>query len=608
MVAADAHDPSSTRPAPAAPGRREEPSTSHAISSASGERLSEAAAAHFRSRYSHDFSAVRIHADRAAGRTARTLGAHAFTLGNDIHFAPGAYAPATSDGQRLLAHELAHVVQQATGSPLGDDQAEAEARAAETSTGAVHTGPGRPVPRVQRSPIRVIRTPETDEAVQRLLDERDPTTYLARLAEVESGARPVLTFPIRTTRFGSATLRATRSGEDIVVKVPVGVWADSDFRAETRTVPIETFTSGLRIPRWAVVKVVLYENPWWAPNITGSTGWDRTSTVHLPAEGLLRVSDAVDRATLINIGLTVFEALSLSPAGRAAHAALGQAVGRGARTALASAMIGTAEAAPTALAGVAGRASTVLAGSTTQAVERGVVAQATSQAVRSEAAVQASSAATREVASSAATQAASRTATAPAISAAATTFAAEAGISAARQQIAGATDLQVSQAQFVEIMSRPFPSHALHPVLNVLDGIGERAARVVVTDPRFIAAVTSGNMALAGTLFHSAAAREVRALPATALPLGWSVQAELTIQSGLGGSRADVLFRGPGNVLLEIDWKTTARSALSSGSRSEMERHAGQITAHLGQGLATQESRSWVDYVRPLLPWVRWQR
>ena len=59
-----------------------------------------------------DLGHVRVHTDEAAGRAASTINARAFTLGNQIAFAVGEYAPETPDGRRLLAHELAHVVQQ----------------------------------------------------------------------------------------------------------------------------------------------------------------------------------------------------------------------------------------------------------------------------------------------------------------------------------------------------------------------------------------------------------------------------------------------------------------------------------------------------------------
>ncbi len=65
------------------------------------------------SRFSHDFSKVRIHTDLAAAASARSLGSEAFTVGSGIFFAEGRYAPCTEEGIWLLAHELAHVIQQA---------------------------------------------------------------------------------------------------------------------------------------------------------------------------------------------------------------------------------------------------------------------------------------------------------------------------------------------------------------------------------------------------------------------------------------------------------------------------------------------------------------
>ena len=65
-----------------------------------------------------DFSHVRIHADEDAARSARDLHATAYTIGQHIVFAAGQYRPSSSDGRRLLAHELAHVVQQSQGARL----------------------------------------------------------------------------------------------------------------------------------------------------------------------------------------------------------------------------------------------------------------------------------------------------------------------------------------------------------------------------------------------------------------------------------------------------------------------------------------------------------
>jgi outer membrane protein OmpA-like peptidoglycan-associated protein len=65
-------------------------------------------------RFGHDFSRVRVHTDPTAARSARAVHALAYTVGSDIAFDAGRYAPDTGAGRRLLAHELAHVVQQRT--------------------------------------------------------------------------------------------------------------------------------------------------------------------------------------------------------------------------------------------------------------------------------------------------------------------------------------------------------------------------------------------------------------------------------------------------------------------------------------------------------------
>jgi Domain of unknown function (DUF4157) len=66
----------------------------------------------FEERFDHDFSQVRVHADAVANAAARALGAAAFTTRHHIGFARDRFAPASPGGRRLLAHELAHVVQQ----------------------------------------------------------------------------------------------------------------------------------------------------------------------------------------------------------------------------------------------------------------------------------------------------------------------------------------------------------------------------------------------------------------------------------------------------------------------------------------------------------------
>jgi hypothetical protein len=70
----------------------------------------------------HNFQGVRVHTSPEANDLSQQLHAKAFTTGRDIFFREGAYSPGSSDGQKLIAHELTHVAQQgsgATGSGLG---------------------------------------------------------------------------------------------------------------------------------------------------------------------------------------------------------------------------------------------------------------------------------------------------------------------------------------------------------------------------------------------------------------------------------------------------------------------------------------------------------
>ncbi|HYE14413.1 MAG TPA: DUF4157 domain-containing protein [Pyrinomonadaceae bacterium] len=86
---------------------------------APGQPLDASTRAFMEPRFGHDFGGVRVHTGWRAEESARSVGALAYTVGQNVVFGAGQYAPETEGGQRLLAHELAHVVQQssATGAP-----------------------------------------------------------------------------------------------------------------------------------------------------------------------------------------------------------------------------------------------------------------------------------------------------------------------------------------------------------------------------------------------------------------------------------------------------------------------------------------------------------
>lgn len=120
------------------PGRQPEvPPIVGEVLGSSGQILDTGTRAFFESRFSHDFSGVRIHADARAGESARAVNALAYTVGRDIAFAPGRFAPGTIAGRRLLAHELTHVVQQYGNSAAGPGRISSPGDAAEVEATSV---------------------------------------------------------------------------------------------------------------------------------------------------------------------------------------------------------------------------------------------------------------------------------------------------------------------------------------------------------------------------------------------------------------------------------------------------------------------------------------
>ena len=84
-----------------------------------GRPLPESQQSFFGPRFGRSFSHVRIHTDAAARRSARQLSARAFTMGSHIYFAKNEYAPGTTRGRHLMAHELTHTIHQQAGGRHG---------------------------------------------------------------------------------------------------------------------------------------------------------------------------------------------------------------------------------------------------------------------------------------------------------------------------------------------------------------------------------------------------------------------------------------------------------------------------------------------------------
>jgi hypothetical protein len=89
------------------------------VGSGGGSPLDRDTRSFMESRLGADFSDVRVHTDGKAAESARSVQAYAYTVGNDVVFQSDKYAPDSDSGQRMLAHELTHVVQQRSGPVAG---------------------------------------------------------------------------------------------------------------------------------------------------------------------------------------------------------------------------------------------------------------------------------------------------------------------------------------------------------------------------------------------------------------------------------------------------------------------------------------------------------
>lgn len=95
--------------------RQEDESPVKDVIRSSGQPLDHSTRQFMETRFGHDFSGVQVHTDPAAASSAKSVQAHAYTVGDHIVFGEGRYQPGSDDGRRTLAHELTHVVQQRTG-------------------------------------------------------------------------------------------------------------------------------------------------------------------------------------------------------------------------------------------------------------------------------------------------------------------------------------------------------------------------------------------------------------------------------------------------------------------------------------------------------------
>src|SRR5262249_47466579 len=155
------------------------------------------------------FADVRVHSDGAAAGAARALGARAFAVGTDVVFGADQFTLSTLPGQAMLAHELAHVVQQGEAGDAEPGRAEADAS---TAARAAASGRGR-APQVRTGPqIALQEEGESDVATAEPAGE-ETALRAERPAEIAMFKEEQLSFA--RERVTATTLSISRGMADL---------------------------------------------------------------------------------------------------------------------------------------------------------------------------------------------------------------------------------------------------------------------------------------------------------------------------------------------------------------------------------------------------------
>lgn len=247
----------------------------------SGRPLDGGARTRMESAFGADFSDVRIHADPNAARAAGTLQARAFTIGRDVAFGAGEYQPGTPIGDALLAHELAHVLQQRDASPGTLQPSGAEYRALEQdadqsassvlvglwggATGALRTIASTIMPTL-RTGLRLQScgksVEEKNAAVLKLSGlvgnpQDNETAVIAEIDALGGDAAEVLMrispFSAKSSDSMLNVLAGSEAGQRILVRASTAL-RDGDLVAKMRADTIDNILKARQTPSTTIIK------------------------------------------------------------------------------------------------------------------------------------------------------------------------------------------------------------------------------------------------------------------------------------------------------------------------------------------------------------------
>jgi|GEM_PF-5843584 outer membrane protein OmpA-like peptidoglycan-associated protein len=217
------------------------------------------------SRLGHDFSQVRVHTDSSAAAAARSVRANAFTLGSNIVFGSGRYQPDSEAGRHLLAHELAHVVQQSgsssgAGAGRNATTSEAEERAEAAASWALRGG-SVDAASLGGAPVGVLAKPDEPAT------EAAPAEKADAVPGDQQGAPAAVPTATVLDRFGRDRATLTVKQQAVIEQLAFSIWSNLSLYADakatiaisghTDTTGTETHNTGLSDKRAGNAKAAL---------------------------------------------------------------------------------------------------------------------------------------------------------------------------------------------------------------------------------------------------------------------------------------------------------------------------------------------------------------
>ncbi len=191
-------------------------------------------------RFGQDFSRVRIHEEAKAVESARAVNALAYTMGHNMIFGEGQYVPGTADGERLLAHELTHVVHQGRGAPLSLQRQAAEEEANDVFAEGPEEMAGGKKKKKKKATSSLLTFAQVQSHITSNNNAPVSTELLLCLIWKESGFDPKLKNPSSSA---TGLMQVTRPAvDDVNRNTPKGV----HFKHSEMTDPAKNIACGTR--------------------------------------------------------------------------------------------------------------------------------------------------------------------------------------------------------------------------------------------------------------------------------------------------------------------------------------------------------------------------